>query len=62
MLLDSGMGHAHHEWLKDAGDDIERDYQRLFKKAARHGACDGRLEALGQPASQRLIKAVGGWF
>jgi len=38
VLLDSGMGHAHHEWLKDAGDDIERDYQRLFKKAARRGA------------------------
>lgn len=32
------MGHVHHEWLKDASHDIERDYQRLFHKAARPGA------------------------
>jgi hypothetical protein len=28
------MGHAHHQWLEDASEDIQRDYERLYKKAA----------------------------
>lgn len=31
------MGHAHQEWLKDASADIDRDYKRLYEKAARSG-------------------------
>ncbi|CAH0292648.1 hypothetical protein SRABI26_04279 [Arthrobacter sp. Bi26] len=28
------MGHEHHQWLEDASADIQRDYERLYKKAA----------------------------
>lgn len=37
MRLDSAMGHAHHQWLEDASADIERDYKRLYSKAAKSG-------------------------
>src|SRR5690349_8902310 len=28
------MGHAHHQWLQDASEDIQRDYDRLYMKAS----------------------------
>ena len=31
------MGHAHHSWLKASGQDIQRDYDELFAKAAQSG-------------------------
>lgn len=31
------MGHMHHEWLLDASEDIQKEYDRLFSKAAEPG-------------------------
>lgn len=31
------MGHVHHQWLEDASDDIQRDYDRILNKARQVG-------------------------
>jgi hypothetical protein len=52
------MGHKHHQWLKDASQDIQKDYDQLFRTAAE----SGRTQEVGHGNERVWQRFLQNWL